>query len=170
MQEPDQQRYQELRQAVIRHEGYNGYSDDLGGCEKLYEEKRYEEVRAGLRDAMPNLLLSPRAHMLAALAARHLGDEQSSEMEGFIFNCCMEGILGSGDGTESAPYLVLRVSDEYDVLMHLSKTMRQQALIEREEKSFDVLTCEDGTELWFDITDMHNRPENRRRRAEPDGE
>jgi len=38
-------------------------------------------------------------------------------------------------------------------LGYLQKQAASQSLQEEGEKSFDRITCTDGTELWFDITD-----------------
>jgi hypothetical protein len=62
------------------------------------------------------------------------------------------GILATGDGSADKPYLVSRVSDEYDILRHTKKGMKGQSLRTKGDKSFDVIACQDGQELWFDIT------------------
>jgi len=153
LREPQPERYRQLREERIRHPTYDAYSAELDDIEDLHGEEKFAEVRQRLQEAMPNLLLSPRGHLLAAMAADKLGDKDASEIEGFIYARCIEGILSTGDGSEGAPYLVTRTSDEYDVLMHTRRQLQQQRLLHRGEKSYDVLTCEDETEVWFDISD-----------------
>ena len=72
---------------------------------------------------------------------------------------CCEGILATGDGTKEKPYLVTRTSDEYDILQYLDKQFGGQALVSDGDRNFDVMTCSDGTELWFDITDPFKKLE-----------
>jgi hypothetical protein len=70
---------------------------------------------------------------------------------------CTEGILGTGDGTADHPYLVVRVSDEYDILRHLKKRSTSQGLRRKDDKSCDVMTCADGSQIWFDVSAPFNR-------------
>jgi hypothetical protein len=41
--------------------------------------------------------------------------------------------------------------------LRLSKKYLQKRLIQHEDKYLDVLTLEDGSELYFDITDAYKR-------------
>ena len=154
---PTRENFVAVRRAVTMHAGYEPYSNDLQEMNDLYEAKRYAEVRERFRAAVPNLLLSPRAHMLLALAARHLGKDEDFEMERAIYARCLEGIESTGDGSHESPYLVLRTSDEYDLLMAREKQLKQQSLIGDEDRHLDRLECTDGTDLYFDITDPFTR-------------
>jgi hypothetical protein len=106
---------------------------------------------------MGNLMLSPRAHQLLGFLHHKLGDEQRANMEMMIGIVCVEGILTTGDGSQESPYLVLRTSDEYDVLEHFEKQLQQQSLLHRDGRNFDRIECTDGTTYWFDITDAYNQ-------------
>jgi hypothetical protein len=153
LQNPGRESYLKIRDLVVAHPSYNAYARDLDELAKLYGEERYDEMEAQKDRALPNYLLSPRLHLLAGLAARKRGDERAAEMEFFICSMCLEGILSTGDGSEERPYLVLRTTDEYDVLQHLDKTLDMQELMHKGERSYDVMNCQDGSVLWFDITD-----------------
>jgi hypothetical protein len=150
---PSKETFLAVRSALVASPSYDAYSRDLNVIEEAYQAERFEKVRQQASATMGNLLLSPRLHLVAGLAARKLGDAKAADAELFICHCCIEGILSTGDGSANAPYLVTRTSDEYDVLMHTNKKMQQQALTHKDERSYDVLTCSDGTEYWFDITD-----------------
>jgi Domain of unknown function (DUF4919) len=154
LQEPSPERFWKLREAVISHPQYNGYSTDLDELQQFNEQGRHSEVRAKFASSIPNLLLSPRAHMLVSLSARAQEDMEDARTEGFICHRCLEGILRTGSGSEESPYHVLRTSDEYDVLFHFGKNLLEQQLVHRDDRCFDVLVCEDGAVLWFDITEM----------------
>ncbi len=118
----------------------------------LIKEKKFKEAREKLEKAMPNLLLSPRAHGMAAMAAEGLDDAAKAKAERDAAAKCVEGMLATGDGSADKPYLVTRVTDEYDLLRHLKKVRDAQGLRHKDGKAFDVMSCTDGTEVWFDIT------------------
>lgn len=156
LQTPTLDTFSAVRSHIVAHEKYDGYSRELDEMEEAYREKQFADVRKTFGEAMPNLLLSPGAHMLLSMAHHKEGDTQGADMEKFLCFCCLDGIQLTGDGTREKPYLVLRTSDEYDLLNSLGKSFAGQALVHDEEggKSFDLMTCDDGSELWFDITDM----------------
>jgi hypothetical protein len=129
----------------------------MSSIHELLDQGRYGDARTRLSESMPNLLLSPRAHLVLALIAEKTGDEKGSQMERYIASSCAEGILATGDGSKGSPYVVLRTSDEHDVVQYLGKEFTRQALINEEARHYDVITCADGSELWFDITIPYNR-------------
>jgi hypothetical protein len=98
--------------------------------------------------------LSPRAHYLTAEAHTLLGETESAELEAWVFSTCLQGILATGDGTRRRPYVIAQVSDEYDVLKLLGLQGKKQHLVQRGRRSCDVLTCHNGTELWFNVSDL----------------
>lgn len=154
VEEPTADAFRAVRADVVAHEKYDGYSRDLDAMDEAVQQKRFADVGRLFGDAQPNLLLSPRAHMLLSLALRELGHTEAADIERFIFFRCIDGILTTGDGSRDRPYLVLRLSDEYDVLMALDKRLQSQGLTHGDDDhSYDVLHCEDGSEVWFDITD-----------------
>ena len=147
--------FQAVRTLVVNHPKYDGYSQDLRQMEDAYQQKRYADVKNTFAQAQPNLLLSPGAHLLLSLTLKDEGNAKGSEMERFICFRCVEGIKLTGDGTQEKPYLVLRTSDEYDMLNALGKQFASQHLIHGEHgKSYDKMLCADGSEVWFDITEM----------------
>src|SRR3954467_10725488 len=125
---PTPESYRAIRDAVAKHPKYDGYSHDLRDMEKALDEKRFADVKNVFAQAQPNLLLSPSAHLLLSLVLKEEGNAKGSEMERFICFRCMDGIKLTGDGTQEKPYLVLRTSDEYDMLSTLDKQFGSQAL------------------------------------------
>ena len=163
LEDPSPERFRDLRGRVVRHPDYNPYGGDLDRLEEAYDAGLYAEVGERFAGSTVNLLMSPRAHMVLSLAARNLGNEEGFEAEKFISFRCLDGILGTGDGTRSHPYAITRLSDEYDVLMMLDRTLEQQQLIHGDDgRSYDVLTSTDGSEYWFDITDVFAALEKRK--------
>lgn len=134
---------------------------ELSSAWDFVKEKKYKEAQAALEKAMPNLLLSPRAHPCAAMAAEGLGEAEKAKAERDAAAKCIEGMLATGDGSPEKPYTVSRVSDECDLLRHLKKARNVQGLRQKDGKSFDVMQCADGTEVWFDITAVFASMANR---------
>lgn len=97
---------------------------------------------------------SPRAHYLAGEAHAQLAQWEEAEAERLAFSACLQGILASGDGSSRKPYLVCQLSDEYDVLKLLGLTCVKQRLVQRGRRACDVLTCHDGSAIWFNISDL----------------
>jgi hypothetical protein len=159
--EPSKESFLRVREAVLFDPNYDGYSNDLSELDTCLQQEDFPRFQRLARNVSANLLLSPRFHLLAAVAARKQGDEKSASAEFYLCQCCVEGILSTGDGSAEQPYLVLRTSDEYDVLMHFQKQLAMQKLMHQDSRSFDVLQCQDGTEYWFDITDMFRSMERR---------
>ena len=66
---------------------------------------------------------------------------------------CVDGILATGDGSESRPFLVARMSDEADLLDAKFKTqIDSQGLIFRDDKRYDKILGKDGNTYWFDVS------------------
>jgi hypothetical protein len=115
VQSPRRDSYLAVRSALISSDGYDPYSDDLYHAEELVVQKAFTAARDKLLESMPNLLLSPRAHHLLAIIAEETGDKQSSLMEGLIASACAKGIMATGAGSKTNPYLAVRTEDEYDI-------------------------------------------------------
>ena len=46
---------------------------------------------------------------------------------------------------------MLRVQDEYDLVESAGRTVRAQQLSRTRDSAFDVVTLDDGTEMWFEL-------------------
>lgn len=110
-------------------------------------------------DALPPIAaLVPRVHYHAALAAEARGDEQDLELEQMLLVICLRAILMTGDGSEEAPYIVSAGTDELDLLDELDLEAASKSLIHRGDGAFDVVLCEDGSEIWFDVSALVQIP------------
>jgi hypothetical protein len=156
LQDPNKENFLAIRGLVRDHTSYAPYSKDLSEIETALFQSEFDRAQQLLKNAFPNLLLSPRAHLLLAVLARKHEEIQRMEVETFFANACARGIVATGDGSEQAPYLVLRVEDERDVLKFLEKKLRKQSLLHKDDKHLDLIETEDGLSLWFDITDAYN--------------
>jgi hypothetical protein len=135
---------------VFASAAFDRNSLELAELSSLFQRQRFEEVRRRGTRMWPTWLLSPRYHALLGSAAVALKDLDDAELEHFQAQTCLEGLLRTGDGTLESPYLVVRLSDEYDILQALGRQACGQQLVQREGESFDVITCDDASQIWFD--------------------
>ena len=152
LKDPSEANFLKVHKLAISHPAYAPYSSELDDALDLLGEKKFKEAREQLAAAKYNLLLSPRAHIFLAAAARGLDDKEAAQQETTISDKCIQGIRATGDGTEKKPLIVTRVSDEYDVARSMAKRVSGQGLRIKDERYYDVLQCADKSEVWFDIT------------------
>lgn len=152
LEKPSRDTYIALWEGVTTDPEYSPYSDPYNSIEQALDADDYETAQQQISQVIRPLLLSPRIHMLAAIVAKKLGDSKAAEFEQVFYLACIEGILTTGDGSQDSPYLVTRTSDEYDLLFHLKKELQMQSLMHLNDKSLDVMTCTDKSEICFDIT------------------
>jgi hypothetical protein len=171
LEKPTKENYLQVLDALCRHPAYDPYSHELEEVAHLLEQRRYEEAKAKLDAAMPNLLLSPRAHNYYRVIAEAAGDTQEAQRRDQIAQKCLQGIQATGQGMvdvaggepkqdqlPAAPFQVARVSDEYDLLRALGKRARvlSQSLRRINDRWYDVLRCSDEAgnvfHVWFDVT------------------
>lgn len=154
IQEPSKEAFLKSRAYVINHADYDPYSDDLDTMEGLLDTGKFEEA-AEYRNI--NVLLYPKAHLYKSYALKKLNREDDAKSESvfaFIIMDCMEL---TGDGSKESPYIVTRISDERDFLMHLDEEFATQSLVTEEGKYFDMITTQSGRAIYFDITDCYRR-------------
>jgi hypothetical protein len=120
----------------------------------LMDRGAYDQAITELMGMMPGAIFSPSAHKALSVALDRTGQEQASAREASVAEAAMRSILSTGDGTAARPWSVLRISDEYDVLRRLRTAPRGQRLVQRGGRAIDVLTCDDGSELHFDVTSL----------------
>lgn len=147
-----------LRSAFAESPDYNPGNDDELILQDLLENRNYEKAMTFIQLVLPKWLCSPRMYMYSAFVYEKLGKSEDAQDHYLLGSSLLDSILATGDGSESKPYLVLYVADEYEVLTKLGKTMKRQRLVRRDGgKAFDVLACDDGSEIWFDITLLQKR-------------
>ena len=64
----------------------------------------------------------------------------------------IKSILASGDGSQDRPYIVNSIDEEYLILHHLNKSLQMQSLTGSSGKPMDLMECDDGTSIYFDIS------------------
>ena len=144
---------QAVRGLLAADRAYSPYSNDLTQLDTFFHEGKNQEFVELLIKSQPNLLLSPRAHRLAAQAAEKIGDKDLAARETVLADRCADAILATGDGSESRPFLVSRVSDEADLLDAKFKTrIGSQGLVFRDDRKYDRILGNDGKTYWFDVS------------------
>ena len=93
------------------------------------------------------------------MAHRQLGNTKEAEREELLGRVALQGIFGTGNGSPEAPWHVLRISDQYDVLKVLGKRPARQEMVRREDHLCDRHICEDGSEVWFDLSLLFGEPQ-----------
>ncbi|WP_288434698.1 DUF4919 domain-containing protein [uncultured Chryseobacterium sp.] len=153
--DPTKETFLKCRELVINDPEYDPYSEDLENMQDLLNKGKFEEV---ILYKNVNILLSPRAHIYKYFAYKELGDEKGRNIEMTIAQFIFECLVKTGEGTQDAPYMITRISDERDIVrQHLNKKDVSQNLIRDGDKIMDVLTMDDGTQLYFDIKVPYQR-------------
>jgi Domain of unknown function (DUF4919) len=151
LEEPTADNYRRARRVTLAEPGFDRQSLEWVELSRLCDEGLYEEVFERSCDLWPTWKLSPRFHLLMGYAASCLGDAEEVELCRFQFQTCLEGLLGTGQGTATRPYQVLHISDQYDVIHALGLRGQYQRAVQRKGRCLDVISCEDGTQVWFDV-------------------
>jgi hypothetical protein len=152
LQEQTLETFMLLRDAVLASPDYDPYNHYQSEAHALLEREEFAQVTEYLMSKIPGWILNPGIHKLLSFALHKLGDEERARMEFLLARAFLDGILLTGDGSEARPYLVSSVTDEYDVLDHLGKSLRQQSLVEKKGRRCDRFECEDGSQIWFDVS------------------
>lgn len=147
-----------VRERVLRRCPLPLTTADLSSLQRLLEERRYRELQERLATLPCSKVLSPRFHYLAAEAAAGLEQHEEVELERWLFVLTLRGLLATGDGTPTHPYLVCHASDAYDILAAQGLSAAGQCLLEHQGRVCDVIRCTDGREVWFDVTAVVQRP------------
>ncbi len=157
IQTPNRNNYLACHKKIVSSDEYEPYSEEVDNAGRLYEQQKVEKAIEILKTAMGNLMLSSSAHQLLSFLFHKLGDKESAEFEWMAGQACILGILSTGDGSENNPYVVVRTSDEYDVIKHFEKESAHQSLIQNGNKHLDLIKCTDGSEYYFDISSAYKQ-------------
>lgn len=148
----DEQSLERVRRAVLAADSYTPDLDLAADTAEHRAGGDHQAVVQAVRARMPGAFFSPGAHALLSAAYAMGGDATRARREEATARLAMAAILGSGDGTRERPWVVLRISDEYDVLRAQERTSRRQELLTRAGRALDRHTCGDGTQAWFDVS------------------
>jgi hypothetical protein len=146
------ERYLAARDAMLVSRSYDPKSTVLPDIFRPLGRGLFHEVLAVATRAMPNWILNPGIHFVASQAFQELGEAERSESEAELGRALLGGLLLTGDGSPDRPYVVLRAADEYDVLASMGLRCRAHQVAYRNGRAFDALACDDGRDVWFDVS------------------
>lgn len=149
---PGAETYLALRDVIYASDVFDMNSDALLRLESAVRDERFEDVPEIQQALMPNFLLSMRAHLLLAQVAAHNNDEVREKSETRMAEACIFGLRSTGDGSPVKPYHAMHPADGYDLALALNNDVIEQDSREMGGTLFDVLTCNDGSEIWIDMT------------------
>jgi len=134
-----------------------GFRSDLVPGEELGEALSSGDlarVVAVGRSLMPGAYLSPSVHLALTHAYAGLGRRGDADREADLAVIGLRAVTATGDGSREAPWTVLRLSDEYDVLRHLGTASVSQAVLTVGGRTLDRHEGEDGSTYHFDVTGL----------------
>lgn len=151
---PNGETYLALRAALIHSPDYDAASGALNDFAALVEAGDHDAVKSAIPGLMAQFIISPTAHQLLAASAKQAGDSAMQKREEAMAMACLHGIADTGDGSAEAPYRCVHVSDQYDLAGAKGHTVTGQSSDVQDGRFHDVLACEDGSEMRFDMTEI----------------
>lgn len=148
---PDPHALARLRRQIQTDPDYSTSGGSLIEAAALLDDGRHGEAVALLARHRRANFLSPRGHLLFSRALAAEGRSELADLEEDLAGVALETLLASGTGERHRPYVVLRVSDEYDVASRLAFRHTRQAVEVAGSRVLDVFEDADGTSLWFEL-------------------
>ena len=146
---PTKENFSSLQKEIFEDPNYNPYSSDVNKIQDFYDD---DELEKAVEYESINTLLSPRAHLFKSYALREMNMHERAQSEKAFALKILKGISLTGDGTEEKPYIVTRISDERDMLDYFEEEYQGQGLISHEDRTLDLMICQSGRKIYFDIT------------------
>jgi len=148
-----------LRMAYTKTKIYDPYGVKIDGLrEKIklnIEEQNFEKALETANKILEKRYIDIRTHLYCSYIYTQLNDSAKSNYHYYIYNGLMNSIYFSGDGKSAKnAFIVMEVSEEYDLLKWLKLKQTEQSLIIKDGYSFDVIKVFDEnreTELFFNI-------------------
>lgn len=151
--------YFSLRMAYTKRKNYNPYNieiDELRDKIKSYiEEKKLKQALEVADSILNDRYIDIKTHLYCGYIYKQLDDSIKSAYHQRIYNGLLESIYYSGDGKSAeTAFIVIEVSEEYDLLNWLELKFLGQSLIVKDGYSFDIIKAVDENremELFFNI-------------------
>lgn len=126
-------------------------SPDFSGAVAALRSGDTAEALDELLALMPGAFLSPLAHSLLADVYDARYRDAEAVRERALARASLVTILSSGDGTLERPWIVLRISDEYDVLAQLGERCALQTPAEESHRVVDRIATVEGNTYYFEL-------------------
>ncbi|RRD46507.1 hypothetical protein [Tessaracoccus sp. OH4464_COT-324] len=150
LQNPDESIAKTLREAVSNLPDFEIAARGLADLVRAVDRGEEDFAFTHLVQQRKALFLSPLAHQLLSDGWRRRGKSDLADLEQRLAAASLAVLLESGDGSEGRPYVVLRVSDEYDVLRYLSFHYASQGVVSLTPRK-DVFISSNGGRLFFEF-------------------
>lgn len=164
LEEPNRAHYLKMRGAILRRKDYAPSMPELLALGELAAGKQFKLLDERASALMPTWCLSPRMHYFAALAAEGLGLAGDVQIEQFALQACLEGLQETGNGTAANPYAPTYLSDSTDLALAWGEEQAARQLVRQDGRFLELATLTDGSEHWFDVTELIARAPNIARR------
>lgn len=150
--EPTAHRYKQIRRLLMQSPAWPIELEPLLTAAQLVDQGQLREAELRLEKLLPSWLLSPRWHFLGEKISVARGDADSGHADRFQMHACLKGIMRTGDGSASSPFLITYPTDPSDILwvLHLKGIHRQ--MVRSDRGLLEILTCDDGREVWFNCS------------------
>jgi hypothetical protein len=152
--------YAALRIAYADSKFYDGYNSDVinlrGPFQKAFADGDCESaIRQGQAILEKNYVFID-AHFVLSVCYRRLGQTEQSERYTAAARGLLKAIFASGDGkTPETAFVVISVAEEYSVIGVQGSKKLQQALINKNGHSYDLLTVANKSggkdEIYFNV-------------------
>lgn len=152
--------YAALRAAYANSKSYDGYNTDLmslrAPLQKAFAEGDCQNVIKQGDAILDKNYVYIDAHMMLDICHRRLGETGRADHHRSAARGLIQAIARSGDGkTPETAFVVISVGEEYTVLMTRGLKKVQQALINKDGHSYDLMTVQSqsgGTEqVYFNV-------------------
>lgn len=147
---PSPETYAELRKATAAE-----YIPELPGENQLWElleAGKLQEAQDLVPRVMLHQLMSPSFHLAVARLAEKQDDEDRAGMEQFFAVKLREQLLATGDGSQSKPYVISRIEEEYTVLAALEQQVQDLSMKLVDGRWLDVMRTRQGQTVHFDVS------------------
>ena len=149
--------YRALRQQALASAQYDPQALMLHHMHAWCRDEDWLTAQLGAHGAFAEYQTSPRFHFLLGQAEEALGHTEAMDRCRQAFGSCLRMLLATGQGTEKRPYEAIFVTDINDVILALRLEARSRATHARGSRTIDVVTADDGSRLWFDVSEMARR-------------
>ena len=161
LERPSAESFAIVRRRLLARKDFERDSFQLERLADLCRDEDFDEAIDLTEQVFDLWCLSPRYHFLCGHLWEQLDRPEEVDLARFQFETCLEGLLSSGTGEFDAPFQILRVCDEYDLLEAQGRRALCQRSVDRYGMCLDVITCVGGAEVWFDtglrVTDAKTR-------------
>jgi hypothetical protein len=155
---PNAKDYEEAIRLLATSGQYRPWSKDRDQIDNFVDNGAIDAAYHLYDNSMPNLALSPGAHIMAWGIARSAGNKTAESYYWHMATGITKSILQTGDGTRAHPWLVSRTSDEYDLLkleFGMKTVATWELVTEKDGRHLDHLRTTDGHDYWFNWTYLY---------------